>query len=200
MKKGIVLLVLILLNITVYFCKSGQAYVEKIDFNLEDGEYLVLFLPDMLFIGSQKEDYLIPLEDDINLDNLQDFDIKKIDYLISSKDYDVSYKKRVDPKQLLMFKNIKIIEDENLEIDIYNQKICVLNSGTECDHVFLKSDSVEIDKSLKTLFFEEKYVDLIKPKLFKKWIDAYTIIDDCYTFLKITKDNYEVIVIPKNNE
>ena len=199
MKKIILIITLLILNIYLFFIRDQEVALEKIDLNLQYNELGIVFL------GLDKSDSLILSINDINIlyiIDLKDFEpLKKeinrlnlnIDFVVMNENYDVDLnipKKIV--KESLSLNSITFNNGSYQSINYNNQSLCINN--TNCDYVYYTKSSVRVNDN-KVLFFNQ---DIKLPdNLYKEWVDIYKISNSIYTILKVS-DTYKVIEIIKN--
>ena len=199
MKKIILIITLLILNIYLLIMRDEKVVLEKIDLNLEYNELGIVFL------GLENSHSLVLSVNDLNIlyiIDLKNFnslnrEINKlnlsIDFVVMNENYDVNLnvpKKIV--RQSLSLNGITFNNGSYKSINYNDQSLCINN--TNCDYVYYTKKDIKVNDN-KVLFFNQ---DIKLPDdLYKEWVDIYKVSNSIYTILKIS-DTYKVIEIIKN--
>ncbi len=199
MKKIILIVLLFVINISIFKLSEKTVSLEKIDFNLEYNELGIVFL------NLETSDSLLLSLNDINILYLINYqnslqlkeEITKmkldIDFIVMNENYDIPFnvpKKIVNDS--LNLNNITFNNDNYKSINYNNQSLCINN--TNCDYTYFTKPEIKVNDN-QLLFFNS---DLKLPdNLYKEWVDIYKINPNVYTVLKIN-NTYKVIEIIKN--
>ena len=199
MKKIILIITLLILNIYLLMIRDEKVVLEKIDLNLEYNELGIVFL------GLENSHSLVLSVNDLNIlyiIDLKNFNSLKreinklnlsIDFVVMNENYDVNLnvpKKIV--RQSLSLNGITFNNGSYKSINYNDQSLCINN--TNCDYVYYTKKDIKVNDN-KVLFFNQ---DIKLPdNLYKEWVDIYKVSNSIYTILKIS-DTYKVIEIIKN--
>ena len=199
MKKIILIITLLILNIYLLMMRDEKVVLEKIDLNLEYNELGIVFL------GLENSHSLVLSVNDLNIlyiIDLKNFNSLKreinklnlsIDFVVMNENYDVNLnvpKKIV--RQSLSLNGITFNNGSYKSINYNDQSLCINN--TNCDYVYYTKKDIKVNDN-KVLFFNQ---DIKLPdNLYKEWVDIYKVSNSIYTILKIS-DTYKVIEIIKN--
>ena len=169
MKKYILIVTLILINILFYINSVNMKRVEKVSLNLDRNELGVMFfntdISNFILLNRNKKSiaFIIDCNNPLLLQEYMDNLKVNIDYLIMNEDYDIT------------FANKKVIKDKITLNDIefsykkikYNNKVICINNNKSCDYIY--------DTYNSKLIILEK--DKIK--------DEYNILENSYEYIKI---------------
>lgn len=199
MKKIILIITLLILNVFLLYKTDHTVSVEKVDLELkynelgitflglDDSNSLVLSLNNINILYIIDYNYFTNLKKE--LDNLN----FKIDFVVMNDNYDIPInvpKKIVDSR--LNINNIIFNNGKYISINYNNNTLCINN--TNCDYVYYTKNKVKVNDN-KVLFFNQNLN--VSDSIYKEWVDVYKINKSVYTVLKI-KDQYEIIEIIKN--
>lgn len=191
MKKCLFITFLIFLNCTVLYTKIFSNELKNIKLNLKDEELAIVIidLENSTSLLLKKEDnyilYILRYIDDKDLYlNIEIF-TNNIDYVFMNEEYDIKY-----PNKMVIDGNILIdgIRIEPSKIYYKNKSFCI-NSTNKCNYIYL-IDELEIKKPLDGIFYNQYLPEHYIEKLHDLWIDTY----------KITKNDYTILIIGKNDE
>lgn len=199
MKKIILIITLLILNIFLLYKTDHTVSVEKVDLELKYNELGITFL------GLDDSNSLVLSLNNINILYIIDYDhftnLKKeldnlnfkIDFVVMNDNYDIPInvpKKIVDSR--LNINNIIFNNGKYISINYNNNTLCINN--TNCDYVYYTKNKVKVNDN-KVLFFNQNLN--VSDSIYKEWVDVYKINKSIYTVLKI-KEQYEIIEIIKN--
>lgn len=203
MKKIVLILVLLLFSICIVHGKVQDAFIEKVDLKLTEGEVGILFLPTQdstyLLIRTIHNSILLHTSGpDQGVENiLKKLGQKQIDYSINTY---VKAKNIVDIKNdIFEIDNIMIEKrEDNYLLSLENQSLLVYNKGNfiPSSYVyFLNSTSLE-ETDIKLAFYKEDIGESFEKELTNHWIDSYKIKANEFTIVKFSDQSYNVIRIP----
>lgn len=199
MKKIILIITLLILNVFLLYKTDHTVSVEKVDLELKYNELGITFL------GLDDSNSLVLSLNNINILYIIDYDhftnLKKeldnlnfkIDFVVMNDNYDIPINV---PKKIvasrLNINNIIFNNGKYISINYNNNTLCINN--TNCDYVYYTKNKVKVNDN-KVLFFNQNLN--VSDSIYKEWVDVYKINKSVYTVLKI-KDQYEIIEIIKN--
>ena len=187
------------INILMFYTKSREVSIEKIDINLEFNELGITFLDlndsNTLLISLNNTNilYIIDYKDSTNLKKELNRLGKSIDFIVMIKEYDIDIPapKKIINKRLNI-NNIVFLSDTYNSISYNNSSLCINSSN--CDFVYYTNSNIKVNNN-KVLFISRNIK--MKDKLYEEWVDIYKLNNSVYTVLKIN-DTYEVLEIIKN--
>ena len=211
MKKYFLILILLLIDISLYLYKSKNYIVKPIDLNLDNNELaLTIFsLENSKSILINKSDLLILEYIDSNSiqDNLDLYKIDILDNVILSDDIAPNIKSynKVSLNKRIELNNAQILKKDNIiYINYSNYSFCIYKTGfnkdlSSCDFVyFLSLDDIDFTDELLVAFFDYS-IDKDKiEKYYDKWVDSYILNKKSFYSLKLSYDDYSVLEILKN--
>ena len=187
------------INILMFYTKSREVSIEKIDINLEFNELGITFLDlndsNTLLISLNNTNilYIVDYNDSTNLKKELNRLGKSIDFIVMTKEFDIDIPapKRIINKRLNI-NNIVFLSDNYNSISYNNNSLCINSSN--CDFVYYTNSNIKVNNN-KVLFVSKNAN--MNDKLYEEWVDIYKLNNSVYTVLKI-KDTYEVLAIIKN--
>ena len=199
MKKLIAIIILCFINILIFYNKSKEVSIEKIDINLEFNELGITFLDlndsNTLLISLNNTNilYIVDYKDSTNLKKELNRLGKSIDFIVMTKEYDIDIPapKKIINKRLNI-NNIVFLSDTYNSISYNNNSLCINSSN--CDFVYYTNTNIKVNDN-KALFISKN--TRLSDKLYEEWVDIYKLNNSVYTVLKIN-DTYEVLEIIKN--
>lgn len=201
MKKQIIILFLFCFSLFTYKEKVQEAFIEKINLNMEKGEIGIVFLPinssNFLLLKTVDTSVLIPIEGEENPSKIiERFGEEKPDYSYTNL---VEGKKQIDEKEMLKIENVNIKkEGKNFIISMEDTNFCIFYEGdiNTCDYVyFIKETRVEKD-TIKLAFYNENLSSNFESELYDHWIDTYKIKQNEFTLLTFQEGSYNVVKLP----
>ena len=199
MKKLIAIIILCFINILIFYNKSKEVSIEKIDINLEFNELGITFLDlndsNTLLISLNNTNilYIVDYKDSTNLKKELNRLDKSIDFIVMTKEYDIDI---TAPKKIinkrLNINNIVFLSDTYNSISYNNNSLCINSSN--CDFSYYTNTNIKVNDN-KALFISKN--TRLSDKLYEEWVDIYKLNNSVYTVLKIN-DTYEVLEIIKN--
>lgn len=209
MKKYLIILFLLLLDVSLYVNKVETSMTEVIDLKLQDNELAVtiLSLENSKSVLLNNTDLLIleyidstDIQETLNLYNV---DILDNLILISNDVVDVkSYNKQTLNKKVEI-KNVNILKNNNIiTINYLDYNFCIYKEGlnkilNSCDFVyFLSLDNIDFSDEVLVTFFDSIIKKEKIEKYYDKWVDSYILNVKSFYTLKLLKDDYNVIEIP----
>lgn len=199
MKKLIAIIILCFINILIFYTKSREVSIEKIDINLEFNELGITFLDlndsNTLLISLNNTNilYVVDYKDSTNLKKELNKLGKSIDFIVMTKEYniDIPAPKKIINKRLNI-NNIVFLSDTYNSISYNNNSLCINSSN--CDFSYYTNNNIKVNDN-KALFISKN--TRLSDKLYEEWVDIYKLNNSVYTVLKIN-DTYEVLEIIKN--
>ena len=199
MKKLIAIIMLCFINILMFYTKSREVSIEKIDINLEFNELGITFLDlndsNTLLISLNNTNilYIVDYKDSTNLKKELNKLGKSIDFIVMTKEYDIDIRapKKIINKRLNI-NNIVFLSDTYNSISYNNNSLCINSSN--CDFAYYTNSNIKVNDN-KVLFISKN--TRLNDKLYEEWVDIYKLNNSVYTVLKI-HDTYEVLEIIKN--
>ena len=199
MKKLIAIIILCFINILIFYTKSREVSIEKIDINLEFNELGITFLDlndsNTLLISLNNTNilYIVDYKDSTNLKKELNRLGKSIDFIVMTKEYDIDIPapKKIINKRLNI-NNIVFLSDTYNSISYNNNSLCINSSN--CDFSYYTNNNIKVNDN-KALFISKN--TRLSDKLYEEWVDIYKLNNSVYTVLKIN-DTYEVLEIIKN--
>lgn len=199
MKKLIAIIILCFINILIFYTKSREVSIEKIDINLEFNELGITFLDlndsNTLLISLNNTNilYVVDYKDSTNLKEELNRLGKSIDFIVMTKEYDIDIPapKKIINKRLNI-NNIVFLSDTYNSISYNNNSLCINSSN--CDFSYYTNNNIKVNDN-KALFISKN--TRLSDKLYEEWVDIYKLNNSVYTVLKIN-DTYEVLEIIKN--
>jgi len=206
MKKYLIILLLVLLNVIVYTNKTKIASKELINLDLSKNEFaLTIFsLENSKSILINKSELLV-LEyiDSLNLENrLKLYGIEVLNNVIFKNEQIInikSYNKQL-LKRKIKIDEAEITKNENIDIIKYHDySFCVYKSGNNknlnnCDFIyFLDIDEIDFSDDVLAVFFDS---DIDKNKIelyYDKWVDSYILNAKTIYTLKLLPNDYRVL-------
>lgn len=209
MKKYLIILFLLLLDVSLYLNKTKMSMTEVIDLKLQDNELAVtiLSLENSKSILLNNTDLLVleyidstDIQETLNLYNV---DILDNLILISNDVVDVkSYNKQTLNKKVEI-ENVNILKNNNIiTINYLDYSFCIYKEGlnkilNNCDFVyFLSLDNIDFSDEVLVTFFDSIIKKEKIEKYYDKWVDSYILNVKSFYTLKLLKDDYNVIEIP----
>lgn len=199
MKKLIAIIILCFINILIFYNKSKEVSIEKIDINLEFNELGITFLDlndsNTLLISLNNTNilYVVDYKDSTNLKKELNRLGKSIDFIVMTKEYDIDI---TAPKKIinkrLNINNIVFLSDTYNSISYNNNSLCINSSN--CDFAYYTNNNIKVNDN-NALFISKN--TRLSDKLYEEWVDIYKLNNSVYTVLKIN-DTYEVLEIIKN--
>lgn len=199
MKKLIAIIILCFINILIFYNKSKEVSIEKIDINLEFNELGITFLDlndsNTLLISLNNTNilYIVDYKGSTNLKKELNKLGKSIDFIVMTKEYDIDI---TAPKKIinkrLNINNIVFLSDTYNSISYNNNSLCINSSN--CDFSYYTNTNIKVNDN-KALFISKN--TRLSDKLYEEWVDIYKLNNSVYTVLKIN-DTYEVLEIIKN--
>ena len=187
------------INILMFYTKSREVSIEKIDINLEFNELGITFLDlndsNTLLISLNNTNllYIIDYKDSTNLKKELNRLGKSIDFIVMNKEYNIDIpapKKMINKR--LNINNIVFLSDTHNSITYNNNSLCINSSN--CDFAYYTNSNIKVNDN-KVLFISKN--TRLNDKLYEEWVDIYKLNNSVYTVLKI-HDTYEVLEIIKN--
>ncbi len=199
MKKLIAIIILCFINILIFYNKSKEVSIEKIDINLEFNELGITFLDlndsNTLLISLNNTNilYIVDYKDSANLKKELNRLGKSIDFIVMTKEYDIDIPapKKIINKRLNI-NGIVFLSDTYNSISYNNNSLCINSSN--CDFSYYTNTNIKVNDN-KALFISKN--TKLSDKLYEEWVDIYKLNNSVYTVLKIN-DTYEVLEIIKN--
>ena len=208
-KKIILIISLILIYSILLNHKIKGAFLSKIDLNLDYDEIgVIINSKSNLFLIKRNDANTLLVYDNIDTKDVTKlfglFDVNKLNNLISLSDVDINSEHKYDIKNTnLQYLNTKLNQNI-IDVNLYDYHLCIYNQGenidlNNCTFVYFNdiTEDIKINDTNKVVFYNKDISEEFKEELYTKWIDIYTIDDTSYTILKIKKDNYNIINIPK---
>ena len=208
-KKIILLISLIILYGILLNYKIKGAFLSKIDLKLDNDEIgIIISDKSNFFLIKRNEENTLLVYNDINKDDVTDlfdvFAVNELHNLITLNDFYINSDKQYDIRNTnLKFLSTKLNQNI-IDLYFYDYKFCIYKKGENsdldnCTFVYFSdiSEDVTINDKNKVVFYNKDISEDFKEELYTKWIDIYTIDNSSYTILKIKKDNYNIINIPK---
>ena len=199
MKKLIAIIILCFINILIFYNKSKEVSIEKIDINLEFNELGITFLDlndsNTLLISLNNTNilYIVDYKNSTNLKKELNRLGKSIDFIVMTKEYDIDI---TAPKKIinkrLNINNIVFLSDTYNSISYNNNSLCI--NSPNCDFAYYTNSNIKVNDN-KALFISKN--TRLSDKLYEEWVDIYKLNNSVYTVLKIN-DTYEVLEIIKN--
>ena len=199
MKKLIAIIMLCFINILMFYTKSREVSIEKIDINLEFNELGITFLElndsNTLLISLNNTNilYILDYKSSINLKKELNRLGKSIDFIVMNKEYNIDIpapEKMINKR--LNINNIVFLSDTHNSITYNNNSLCINSSN--CDFAYYTNSNIKVNDN-KALFISKN--TRLNDKLYEEWVDIYKLNNSVYTVLKI-HDTYEVLEIIKN--
>ena len=199
MKKLIAIIMLCFINILMFYTKSREVSIEKIDINLEFNELGITFLElndsNTLLISLNNTNilYILDYKSSANLKKELNRLGKSIDFIVMNKEYNIDIpapKKMINKR--LNINNIVFLSDTHNSITYNNNSLCINSSN--CDFAYYTNSNIKVNDN-KVLFISKN--TRLNDKLYEEWVDIYKLNNSVYTVLKI-HDTYEVLEIIKN--
>ena len=187
------------INILIFYTKSREVSIEKIDINLEFNELGITFLElndsNTLLISLNNTNilYILDYKSSINLKKELNRLGKSIDFIVMNKEYNIDIpapKKMINKR--LNINNIVFLSDTHNSITYNNNSLCINSSN--CDFAYYTNSNIKVNDN-KVLFISKN--TRLNDKLYEEWVDIYKLNNSVYTVLKI-HDTYEVLEIIKN--
>ena len=187
------------INILMFYTKSREVSIEKIDINLEFNELGITFLElndsNTLLISLNNTNilYILDYKSSINLKKELNRLGKSIDFIVMNKEYNIDIpapKKMINKR--LNINSIVFLSDTHNSITYNNNSLCINSSN--CDFAYYTNSNIKVNDN-KVLFISKN--TRLNDKLYEEWVDIYKLNNSVYTVLKI-HDTYEVLEIIKN--
>ena len=200
---------LMLFLISILFVKTKAGEVSRIDIDLKNDEVLINFI--------YNSDFNALYIQNNNTNTLIMFDYRTIDgvenYLKDNRLNNISKIYTITPVIIELFgiKGEYIKTENNLIIlNYYNKNFCIYNEEYQsnpnlnlCKFLYVIKYKTGILNDLigdiEVVFQNEKNTLPIKTqeRIYDNWTELYTINKNEYTFLKISKEEFETLIIAK---
>ncbi len=216
LKKGVILLILLLLGLTITFPKVNPVSVEKIDLKLINDELAIIFITDkqvnLFLVKINDHDLLLVLDYDNN--NLQKilnkFNVNEpIILTLNDRSLDIKYKEKITLEDYYYFNeisfklknNILMINYEENNFCIYVDRVNIKSNFIDCNFIYFYSihnlfySDINDDTDIVFYHYKKPLPTFLLEEIYKKWINTYTIRYDEFTIMKLNEEYYNIIVI-----
>jgi hypothetical protein len=223
MLKKILIVILFFFVILILSAKAITKPVvgKKININIDKEEIGLTFLysnsSKSLLISNKRVNILLMLDNANKLiDIYKYFNIKKINYVLSSKKININIK---FDNQIILKDNIEIqnilFKPNNYGTDIYydNHIVNIIDGDkVKNNHVVIdgkfvyiyhinKKIYIKLNDNIEVLFYnqDDMFSNKFLEHIYGMWLDTYTIQQGEYTTLKLGINNFRMITIPNYN-
>ncbi|MBR2833269.1 MAG: hypothetical protein IKE75_02430 [Bacilli bacterium] len=189
----------ILILCIIIFNTSTKAFKAKnIDLKINDDETSVVFIK---LEGSTS--LLINDENDSNLfiiNYKNDENLKDAVKIFKSHPNIFYLNKNTDK----IIDNIHVLKQNNtLKFRINNYTLCIGSENINiCDFIYIININrpFEVNENIKNVFYDENIDQKYLKNLEESWIDTTIVSKNSFTILKLTEENYNILVVPSTNE
>lgn len=171
MKKYILIITLIFINLLFYIKNSNIESVSKVNLKLDKNELGVIFynteFSDFIILNKDKKNIMFLINCD-NISELEEYIYNSklnLNYIVMNENYDVSTVHKKVVKNKLTLSNIQF----NYKKIKYNNKIICINKDDKCDYTYITTEG-----NNELLAYENKKIK-----------DKYIIENDSYRTIKI---------------
>ena len=100
--------------------------------------------------------------------------------------------------------NIHVLKQNNtLKFRINNYTLCIGSENINiCDFIYIININrpFEVNENIKNVFYDENIDQKYLKNLEESWIDTTIVSKNSFTILKLTEENYNILVVPSTNE
>ena len=196
MKRIICILILLFVIMCGINTKAFKA--KTIDLKIRDDEASIVFIR-----LKESISLLINDENDSNLfiiDYKNDNNLNEAIKIFKSTPNIFYLNKNIDK----IIDNIHVFKQNDvLKFTVNNYTLCVNDKKTNnCDFIYLLklNKPFEVNENIENIFYDESIDKKNLKNIEESWVDSTIVSKDSFTILKITEENYNILVVPSTNE